>query len=158
MTIRRRVAESTLVQMRVADDLLARIDNACAGRSRTAWFLGLAARELDEAASGDRARHANTISSAGPRSIGPGMPSPGVTCMWAACMNRDTSRYGATDPAELTRDNYRDQKRDEDTAGHVLCKHHAAQLEGRTYSAPMEDPPPAWRSKAKQPERAGQPV
>ena len=29
MTIRRRVAESTLVQMRVADDLLARIDNAC---------------------------------------------------------------------------------------------------------------------------------
>jgi hypothetical protein len=41
---------STLVQMRVPDDLLTRIDQAAEGSNRTAWILAAAARELDGSA------------------------------------------------------------------------------------------------------------
>jgi hypothetical protein len=49
------------------------------GTSRTAWFLGLAARELDETA--PRPGTPLAASPAGQRSIGPGTPSPGALCM-----------------------------------------------------------------------------
>jgi hypothetical protein len=156
MTIARRMTATTLVQMRVPDDLLERIDAAADGSSRTAWLLGLATRRLDDTAPGPHAP-VTASSPQGQRSIGPGLPSPGGTCMWSACHSRDTDRYAVTDPAELTRGNYREQGRDEDKAGHVLCKRHAAQLEGRAYSKPMRDLPPAWRARGKQPEPAGQP-
>jgi len=61
------------------------------------------------------------------------------------------------DPAEFTRTDYSGQARNEDSAGHVLCKRHAAQLEGCAYTAPMRELPPAWRTR-KQPEPAGQPA
>lgn len=147
---------STLVQMRVPEDLLERIDLACAGSNRTAWFLGLAARELDETPPASAPVAAGA--SAAQRSIGAGIPSPGVTCMWAACFSRDTDRYAVTDPGELTRPDYRDQRRDEDKAGHVLCKRHAARLEGRAWTAPMKELPPAWRTRGRQSEPAGQPA
>lgn len=74
--------------------------------------------------------------------------------------SHDTDRYGMTGPAELARTDYRQQARNEDNAGHVLCKRHAAQLEGRTFTTPMRQLPPAWRNRAgsKQPEPAGQPA
>jgi hypothetical protein len=80
--------------------------------------------------------------------------------MWARCQSRDTDRYGVTDPSELHRQDYRDQARNEETAGHVLCKRHAARLEGCTYTAPMRDLPSAWKARAssRQPGSAGQPA
>jgi hypothetical protein len=65
---------------------------------------------------------------------------------------------GCCGPAELTRADYRDQAREADKADRVLCKRHAAALEGRTWTAPMKDLPPARRNRGKQPEAAGQPA
>ena len=133
------MAGSTLVQLRVPDDLLARIDEACEGSTRTAWLLGLAAEELDDAGP-DR----EPVQASGVRSIGPGLPAPGVLCIWAACMSRDCDRYGVTDPAELTRRDYASRARHEDKAGLALCKAHAATLEGRVHKAARRELPPSW--------------
>ena len=65
--------------------------------------------------------------------------------MWAACMNRDSDRYGVTDPGELTRRDYAQRARDENKAGIALCKTHAAIIEGRQHRAAPRDLPRAWR-------------
>ena len=136
------MAGTTLVQLRVPDDLLSRIDEACGDATRTGWLLGLAARELDS--------EAPSAPSTGARSIGLGIPAPGVLCLWAACMSRDSDRFAVLDPGELTR-SYREQPRDEDKAGIALCKHHAAQLEGRVHRAPQRELPPGWRKRQAEP-------
>jgi hypothetical protein len=134
------VAGSTLVQLRVPDDVLARIDQASEGSTRTAWLLGLAQRQLD----GGQPAQAPL---SGARSLGPGIPAPGVLCLWAACMSRDSDRYGVADRRELERRDYGELPRNEDAVGLALCKHHAAILERRTYRAPRRELPPAWRRK-----------
>ena len=133
------MAGSTLVQLRVPDDLLARIDEACGESSRTAWLLGLATQQLDGLGEMHPAEATSAPVPAGPRSIGPGIPAPGVLCMWAACMSRDSDRCGVTDPSELTRRDYASQARDEDKCGLALCKAHAAVLEDRVHKAPRRN-------------------
>lgn len=141
--------ESALVQMRVPGDLLERIDAAAEGTSRTAWFLGLAARELD--APGVNTPGASRMAAPGSRSIGPGIPAPGAVCMWPACFSRDCDRYGVTDPAELDRTDYREQRRDDDKSGLALCKPHAAILEGRVYQPPVKELRESWRNRKPDP-------
>jgi hypothetical protein len=140
-----------VISARVGDDLIARIDSARGDASRGAWLADLITRQLDSTT------HDESRPPAGLRTIGPGIPAPGVMCMWPACFIRDSDRYGATDPAELTRTDHRDRSRDEDKAGIALCKHHAATLEGRTYTAPRPDFPATWR-KQPQPTPAGEPA
>ena len=129
------MADTTLVQMRVPEDLLAAIDGARGEESRTAWVLAAAELALSAEASAEPPPLA-AAPTAAPRSIGTGIPSPGVACAWGACWARDTSRYGVTDPAELTRGGYRERPRDENKVGIVLCPAHAALLEGREYRSP----------------------
>lgn len=122
------MAGSTQVQLRVPDDLLARIDEACGDETRTGWLLGLAEGELDnlgpEAGNGlaDLAV-TNEVPSGG-------IDSAGVACFWPECWDRTTRRYGVTDPAELTRGGYGEQPRDPEKCGLVLCPSHAAKLNG----------------------------
>ena len=144
-----------VVSTRLDAGLLERIDDVRGDASRGAWLAELVTREFD---SGRLARVAQSAPGAATGALGPALPSPGVPCMWAACLQRDTDRYAVEDPGELTRTNYRDHPRDEDKSGIALCKRHAARLEGRQYAKPLRDLPPAWRSKARQPEPAGQPA
>ena len=120
--------------MRVPDDLLARIDEACGGETRTAWLLGLAERELDDSGPDDGGMEAVPAGLLVTYEIPPGgIDSPGVACSWPECWARDTSRYGVTDPAELTRGGYRDRPRDAELCGITFCPAHAARLDGFRY-------------------------
>ena len=147
-----------VVSTRLDAGLLERLDDVRGDASRGAWLAELVTRELTAPSLAGARSPVAASPGSGPRSIGPGLPSPGVTCMWAACHFRDTDRYAVEDPAELQRTNYRAHPRDEDKSGIALCKRHAARLEGRQYAKPLRDLPPAWRSKARQPEPAGQPA
>lgn len=118
-----------VVSARLTEDVLSLLDDARGDASRGAWLTELVARELS--GGGSQGRPAP-----GARSLGPGIPAPGVACAWPSCWGRDSDRYGVTDPAELTRGGYRDRPRDEGKCGIVLCKAHAAMLEGREYRRP----------------------
>lgn len=143
------MAGSTTIQMRVPDDLLGRIDEACSHTSRTSWFLGLAERELDDAGPGDlldpdtfpAAPLSPLASLPVTTEVQPGgIPSPGVICSWARCMDRNTHRFGVLDPAELTRGGYLERPRDEELCGHALCPQHAGRLSGFRYVRPTAAP------------------
>ena len=123
---RRRVGKTTLVQLRVPDDLLGRIDEASEGSTRTAWLLDAAERELDDACPEGPVRDTPGVTHEAP--AGASCVTPGVACSWARCWARNTARYGVTDPAELTRTDYGDRARDEAAVGHPLCPAHAARL------------------------------
>ena len=131
-----------VVSARVGEDLLDRLDHARGDASRGAWLLDLITRELTAAA---------PSGSPGARSLGPGIPAPGVLCMWAACMSCDSDRYGVTDPAEFTRGGYASQARDEDKCGLALCQAHAATLEGGVHKAARRELPPSWRRRQPDP-------
>lgn len=143
------VASST-VQLRVPDDLLARIDGACGEVTRTAWLLGLAERELDDAGPDYRDPVAAPSLPVTNQIPPGGIDSPGVACAWPTCWARDTARYGVTNAAELTRTDYAVQPRDEEACGLVLCPAHAARLNGFRYVRPTVAP----RAAAKVPQTA----
>lgn len=72
---------SPVVQVRVPEDTLARIDVARRDDTRSAWMLRLIDREL-------------AVPSAETVTVASGEPSPGVACATPGCGQRDTSRYG----------------------------------------------------------------
>jgi hypothetical protein len=76
-----------------------------------------------------------------------GIASPGVACSWPECWARDTRRYGATDPGELTRGGYRECPRDAEKCGLALCPAHAARLDGFRFVRPREVPRSAARAR-----------
>lgn len=84
---------SPVVQLRVPEDTLARIDDVRGEESRTAWLLRLAERELtggtpETDGAGQAAPAVAAVKVAG------GEPSPGVVCFQPGCWQRDTSRFG----------------------------------------------------------------
>ena len=106
-----------VVQLRVPEDTLARLDGTRGEKTRSAWILRLIDREL-------------TGQTATPGPASPSLaafpdsePSPGVVCMGPGCWQRDTSRFGLR---KLP-----------------LCPACRAALEGRTYQ--RETPPGAAR-------------
>lgn len=137
------MAGSTLVQLRVPDDLLARIDEACEGSTRTAWLLGLAVAELEDAGPDDDPFRPPELPADLPSGavgiLGPGVPSPGVVCFTPHCMQRNTAKYGLR---ELP-----------------LCTACAYAAGGVEYSRPQPQFPPSWRKKLRvEPEPEPEPV
>ena len=110
-------------------DLLERIDQAAEGTTRTAWLLGLAARELDGTgrAPAPVAADVRDASRTDPaRTLATGTPSPGVYCATPKCWETDTAKYGLRDLP--------------------LCHACAAAACGHEYRRPLRDLPPAWRN------------
>jgi hypothetical protein len=77
-----------VLQLRVPEDTLARIDHARGDDTRSAWLQRLIDREL----AGQTAAPA----AAGPSlaALSAGEPSHGTLCMGPGCFQRDTSKYG----------------------------------------------------------------
>jgi hypothetical protein len=107
-----------VVQLRVPEDTLARIDAIRGDDTRSAWLQRLIDREL----AGPQTGSGPAVSALG--AIGPGEPSPGVACAGPGCWNRDTARYGLRSL--------------------VLCRACAAALQGEIYQ--REIPPGAARA------------
>ena len=97
-----------VLQLRVPETTLARLDDARGEETRSAWVLRLIDRELDGQAAAPPPAGASS-----PAAGNDGEPSPGVACSGPGCWNRDTARYG------LRR--------------LVLCRACRAALEGQTY-------------------------
>ncbi len=116
------MAATTPVQLRIPDDLLARIDVAAEDTNRTAWILTAVRYALEDPGPGAYPGEHFPASGA----LVAGEPSPGVLCMGAGCWQRDTSRYG------LRR--------------LPLCPACAAALTGAEYRKPQPVIPPAWRA------------
>ena len=127
---------SPVLQLRVPEDTLARLDEARGDDTRSAWVLRLIGRELDGRAAAaenrealtdftaqNRHPRADSAAGAGPLVFPPGEPCPGVACSGPGCWNRDTARYG------LRR--------------LVLCTACAAALQGKIHKREM--PPGAGR-------------
>ena len=83
-----------VLQLRVPEDTLARIDQARGDDTRSAWVLRLIDRELDGQAVAAKPATGVSDSPAGPLVIPPGEPCPGAACSGPGCWNRDTARYG----------------------------------------------------------------
>jgi hypothetical protein len=137
-----------VVSARFPSDLLGRLDQARGETPRGTWLVAVASAELDGtgrpalAAAAAPAPVASPAATAGPRSLGPAIPAPGAACSWPACWNRDSDRYGVTDPAALAA-----RPSDPEACGIVLCKAHAARLQGQEYRRQLREVPPAWRSR-----------
>jgi hypothetical protein len=108
---------SPVLQLRVPEDILARLDGTRGEETRSAWVLRLIDRELADQ------KPAPSPASPSLAALPDGEPSPGVLCMGPGCLERSTSRYG------LRR--------------MPLCPACRAALEGRTYQ--REIPPSAAR-------------
>jgi hypothetical protein len=108
-----------VLQLRVPEDTLARLDDARGEETRSAWVLRLIGREL--AGTDPAAKPATAVadSPAGPLVLPPGEPCPRVACSGPGCWNRDTARYG------LRR--------------LVLCTACAAALQGQDYKRQMPE-------------------
>ena len=111
-----------VLQLRVPEPTLARIDERRGGDTHSAWVLRLISRELDGQAPAAKSATAVADSAAEIRqppdgfpsvTLPAGEPSPGVLCMGPGCLERSTARYG------LRR--------------MPLCPACRAALEGRTY-------------------------
>jgi hypothetical protein len=77
-----------VIQLRVPQDVVDRIDQARGEDTRSAWVL----RAIDRELTGQP-----TTSPAAPSSLGaisPGEPSPGAICATPSCWQRDTRAYG----------------------------------------------------------------
>jgi len=101
-----------VLQLRVPEDTLARINGACGEDTRSAWLLRLIDRELV----GQQPAPKDTLTTSPSLTFPDGEPSPGVLCMGPGCLDRSTSRYG------LRRLR--------------LCRACAAALTGQTYQRP----------------------
>jgi len=108
-----------VVQLRVPEGTLARLDGTRGEETRSAWVLRLIDREL----TGQTASPGPVAPSLA--AIADGEPSPGVLCMGPGCWERNTRKYG-----------FRRLP---------LCP---AALEGRTYQRPGADRARAFRSTA----------
>lgn len=96
-----------VLQLRVPEDTLARIDSARGEDTRSAWVLRLIDRELDSQVTTAPPAAAPIASAAR------GEPSPGIACAGPGCWQRNTTRYGLRRVP--------------------LCSACHAALEGRTY-------------------------
>jgi hypothetical protein len=85
---------SPVLQLRVPEDTLARLDDKSGEQTRSAWVLRLIDREL--AGPDPAAEPATAVADfpAGPLVLPSGEPCPGVACSGPGCWNRDTARYG----------------------------------------------------------------
>jgi hypothetical protein len=82
-----------VVQLRVPDDTLARIDDVRGEETRSAWLLGLIDAELT--GGGEAPVPAVVPGRSSSVSVaGDGEPSHGVLCMGPGCWQRDTRKYG----------------------------------------------------------------
>ena len=107
-----------VLQLRVPEDTLARIDHARGDDTRSAWLQRLIDREL-------AGQTATPAPAATPSlaAIADGEPSHGAICMTPGCWQRDTRKYGLRSLP--------------------LCQACAAALRGQTYQ--REIPPSARR-------------
>ena len=117
------MADSTLVQVRMPNPVLAAVDEAAGDGTRTAWILAAVQDALEGAGPGDYP--AGPVFPAAGQLVA-GEPSPGALCMGAGCWQRDTSRYGLRSLP--------------------LCPACAAALTGAEYRKPQPALPPAWRA------------
>jgi hypothetical protein len=76
-----------VVQVRVPEDTLARIDAIRGDDTRSAWLQRLIDREL-------AGQQAAPTTSAAALALPDSEPCPGVVCSGPGCWNRDTARYG----------------------------------------------------------------
>jgi hypothetical protein len=84
-----------VLQARVSENTLARIDQVRGDDTCSAWLQRLIDRELAGQPAGVAVDNDNTAPAASPLgAIGMGEPSPGVVCMGPGCWQRDTSRFG----------------------------------------------------------------
>jgi hypothetical protein len=82
-----------VLQLRVPEGTLARIDQARGEDTRSAWVLRLIDRELD----GPRpaqVMNEPSVTAAAAIAITGGEPSPGIACAGPGCWQRNTTRYG----------------------------------------------------------------
>ncbi|MFZ0186295.1 MAG: hypothetical protein WAL72_05030 [Streptosporangiaceae bacterium] len=78
-----------VLQLRVPETTLARLDDARGEGTRSAWVLRLIDRELSgQAATPPRAAAPSLAA------IGDGEPGNGAVCMGPGCFQRDTRKYG----------------------------------------------------------------
>lgn len=106
-----------VLQLRVPEDTLARIDAIRGGHTRSAWLQRLIDRELN-------GQHAAPAAAPGiPVTFPAGEPCPGAVCSGPGCWQRDTARYGLRNL--------------------VLCHACAAALQGHEYKRQV--PPGAER-------------
>jgi hypothetical protein len=77
-----------VVQLRVPEDTLARLDGHRGEETRSAWIQRLIDRELTGQATTPAPAAASLAA------IPDGEPSPGVVCMGPGCFQRDTRKYG----------------------------------------------------------------
>ena len=78
---------SPVLQLRVPEDTLNRIDDVRGEDSRSAWLLAVIDREL----TGDGPPAVVPVAGG---AADPGVPSNGVLCMGPGCWQRDTRKYG----------------------------------------------------------------
>lgn len=111
-----------VVQLRVPEDTLGRLDGARGEETRSAWILRLIDREL----TGQTATAGPGSAPASPSlgALTDGEPSPGAVCMGPGCFERNTSKFGLRRVP--------------------LCPACRAALEGRTYQRAI--PPSAARA------------
>ena len=83
-----------VLQLRVPENTLGRIDQARGDDTRSAWVLRLIDRELHGQASAVKTGTGVPDYPAGPLAIPGGEPCPGAACCGPGCWNRDTARYG----------------------------------------------------------------
>ena len=107
------MAAGVLVQVKVPADLLAEVDAAAAGETRTSWILAAIRAALADTGPDD-SPVAEPFPPAAPGSLVPAEPSPGVACTAPGCWDRATARYGLrriplcpADAAALTGQTYR---------------------------------------------------
>jgi hypothetical protein len=114
-----------VVQLRVPEATLGRLDGARGEETRTAWILRLIDREFTG--------QTTTTAAAGPSpgALGPDEPIPGVLCMGPGCWQRDTSKFGLRRPP--------------------LCPACAAALQGEVYERPSAERARALSGKAARP-------
>jgi hypothetical protein len=102
-----------VLQLRVPEDTLARLDGARGEETRSAWVLRLIGRELAGETTTAETLVSPVSTSPPLASLPDGEPSPGVACAGPGCWQRNTSRFGLRRVP--------------------LCPACRAALEGRTY-------------------------
>jgi hypothetical protein len=83
-----------VLQLRVPEDTLARLDDARGDDTRSAWMLRLIDRELYGQVAAAESATPVSDSAVGPLALPACEPSYGTACSGPGCWNRDTARYG----------------------------------------------------------------
>jgi hypothetical protein len=85
-----RPVSNPVLQLRVPETTLARIDGTRGDATRSAWVLRLIGRELN----GQQPQVEEFLSGPLPLTLPDGEASPGTLCMGPGCFQRDTRTYG----------------------------------------------------------------